>query len=227
MEVLLLSSPPNMAIQRLIRSSSVGANKKATSGSGGTPLICASSFGHPDVAKILVEAGADKEAKSDDGGNPLPIASQDGELEIVKILIEAGADVETWATFGITPLHVASLRGHSEVVKILIEAGADQDATTGDGVTVLLLASKNGKAGVARLLARPGANQEATVNGATAMHVASEVGCSVVIKFSLGMGLTRKQQTVSWGSLRSSSPPEGTTSKLPRCSPKLMGLRRT
>jgi len=73
-------------IESLIKA---GANVNSTNNVGMTPLMEASSFGHTEIARILIENGADLNARSKYGGyTALQYASRHGHRDIVKLLIE-------------------------------------------------------------------------------------------------------------------------------------------
>ena len=95
-----------------------GANIKPTN-IVETPLHHASSKGHPEVVRILLEKGADIEATNLNGDTPLHIASEEGHIDVVKILLEAGADKEARHKLGWTPLILASENGHTDIVELL------------------------------------------------------------------------------------------------------------
>ena len=60
---------------------------------GVTPIIAASSEGHPEIVKILLAAGANKNDADVDGTSALMAASARGHLDVAKELVAAGADV--------------------------------------------------------------------------------------------------------------------------------------
>ena len=77
-------------------------------------LIDASSNGHTETVKVLLEHGADVHSSRD---GALKWSSHRGHTETVKVLLEHGADVhadDDWA------LRSASENGHTETVKVLL-----------------------------------------------------------------------------------------------------------
>ena len=62
---------------------------------GLTPLHLAASWGHKEVAELLIGNGADVNTKDIDGWTPLHKAAWQGRKEIVELLIANGADVES------------------------------------------------------------------------------------------------------------------------------------
>jgi len=50
-----------------------------------------SQYGHPIIAKLLLDAGADVRVKDTDGDTALALAKLKGHAEIVQLLKKAGA----------------------------------------------------------------------------------------------------------------------------------------
>jgi len=73
-----------------------------------TPLNSASSNGHIEVVKLLLEKSADVAVASNDGWTPLNSASNSGHVEVVKLLLKRGASVAVANNNGWTPLNSAS-----------------------------------------------------------------------------------------------------------------------
>jgi hypothetical protein len=59
---------------------------------GSSPLISASVFGKPEIAKALIDAGADINFQNNDGSTALHTAAFFCRPEIVKMLLDKGAD---------------------------------------------------------------------------------------------------------------------------------------
>lgn len=73
---------------------------------GITLLHTASSRGHTDLIKVLIEAGADVNTPDEDGETPLHRAmSTKNNYKTARLLIEHGADLATVAVGNRTPLH--------------------------------------------------------------------------------------------------------------------------
>ncbi len=83
-----------------------GADVNAGGVFGTTPLLYAATFGHKEIAELLIAEGADVNAKDDKiVGYPLHFAAAFGHKEIAEMLIANGADVN--AKFEITELFIA------------------------------------------------------------------------------------------------------------------------
>lgn len=68
-----------------------GVDVHAKDNVGGTPLHWAASYGHKDVAELLINKGADVNAKDDLGGTPLHFATSNGYKDVAELLINNGA----------------------------------------------------------------------------------------------------------------------------------------
>jgi ankyrin repeat protein len=131
-----------------------------------TALHVASTYGHLEIAHILVEHGVDTTACTNWKRTPLHIASEHGHVEIVRFLLEHGADVTARDNDGATPLHRASVFGHVEVARLLVERFPDVVLTQDmGGGTPLQVASIGGHVELIHFLAGKGSNIQALYNG--------------------------------------------------------------
>ena len=124
---------------------------------GWSALICASSKGHCEVVKLLLEKGVPVDLQDSAGWSALMCASSKGHCEVVKLLLEKDAQVDLQDGDGWSALMRASSKGHCEVVKLLLEKGAQVDLQDGDGWSALMRASRNGHCEVVKLLLEKGA----------------------------------------------------------------------
>lgn len=69
---------------------------------GSSPLITASLFNKPEMAKVLIDAGADINFQNNDGATALHLAAFFCRPEIVKLLLAKGADKTLKNKFGST-----------------------------------------------------------------------------------------------------------------------------
>lgn len=70
---------------------------------GSSPLITASVFGKPAMAKVLIDAGADVNFQNNDGSTALHTSAFFCQTEIVKMLLDKGADKTIKNSYGVTP----------------------------------------------------------------------------------------------------------------------------
>jgi ankyrin repeat protein len=146
-----------------------GADVKATTRYGVTPLALAAATGNAATIDVLVKAGADANATSPEGVTPLMTAARVGRVDALKMLLGHGASrvvnaQEKWK--GQSALMWAAGEGHISAMKLLVEMGADVQLRSKAGFTALLFAVRNGhESAVAELLAL-GANPNDKVEGA-------------------------------------------------------------
>ena len=83
----------------------------------------ASSSGHADIVKILIEAGSPLDDVDRFGRSPpLMWATKGRHIEVVKVLLQAGASVTSQGNWH--ALHEACKAGYTELVQVLIDAAA-------------------------------------------------------------------------------------------------------
>ena len=95
-----------------------------------TPLIYASSLGHLEIVKLLLEEeGINLNTVNQNGLTPLMFASDMGHVEIVRLLLgQEGIDINVkggslfWKSQR-TALHYALDKGHLEVVELELDLG--------------------------------------------------------------------------------------------------------
>ena len=122
---------------------------------GVSALTKASSFGHQQCVKLLIERGADANVSNKDGMTPLMAAtymgidkhgvlrpgsySNDDKHVIVDWLIKAGANVNAVTNSGENVLINAILMGYDKSLELLISAGADVN-NLDNNITALIIA---------------------------------------------------------------------------------------
>lgn len=126
----------------------------AFSPDGFTPLHLAAFFGHPDIARLLVERGADTNAVARNPMQVMPLhsAAAARQLEIAELLVDHGADLNASQERGFTPLHEAALNGDVALARLLLERGADREPAAEDGRRAADFAAAGGHEGVLALL---------------------------------------------------------------------------
>lgn len=103
-------------------------NKKDPFG-GSSPLILATVFDQPEIAKLLIEAGAKLDQKNNDGSTALHSAAFFCRTEIVQELLVAGADKTIKNNFSATALE--SMQAPFSEVKGIYEMMGAQLAPMG------------------------------------------------------------------------------------------------
>ena len=82
-----------------------------------SPLLCASSDGHPESAQLHLSHGADADTQGMLGFPPLHWAATSGHLDVAWMLLEHSADANVRDQNGQTPLHRASVSGQPDKVR--------------------------------------------------------------------------------------------------------------
>jgi ankyrin repeat protein len=121
---------------------SKGADVKAVSNGGRTPLHYASLFGNPVTAEFLVSEGASINAEDIKGASPLHLAAVNGHLDAIKFLVSKGSNIHSTAKDGATVLHYAAMKGNQSVVEYLVSNGAMVNAVDAEGATPIHIASE-------------------------------------------------------------------------------------
>ena len=89
---------------------------------GWTPLHYASSNGHVDVIKLLIENHAYIDAESPNGSTPLMMASMYGNAQSVKLLLDEGADPLLKNQIGLTALQFAQRANRPDSAELLTKS---------------------------------------------------------------------------------------------------------
>ncbi|XP_068233453.1 protein fem-1 homolog C-like [Palaemon carinicauda] len=111
------------------------------------PLVMASTYGHVDCTRYLVEVlnadieeqgiGAQVNIIHEFCSTPINAASQLGCPTITKVLVEHGADIEITDRLGGFCMMTTAIRGHIQLVRYLISIGADVNKKNYEGETTL------------------------------------------------------------------------------------------
>ena len=142
---------------------------------GETPLHWAISYGHKDVAELLIAKGANVNTKGQGGETPLHMAAirEKGNKDVAELLIAKGADVNAKDERGMTPLDAAAIAGSKDVAELLIAKGANVKTASADGGTPLHTAASFGQKDMAELLITKGADVNAKLkDGRTPLFLA-------------------------------------------------------
>ena len=114
---------------------------------GFPPLGYAIFFGHPSLARTLVERGADVSAVADNVQRLQPVhaAASVGDIETLRLLLDRGADPNARQHGGFTPIHAAAGNGDVAMAELLLARGADRGACTAEGKDAAALAAERGR----------------------------------------------------------------------------------
>lgn len=93
---------------------------------GSSPLISATVFGKPEMAKILIDAGADLDFQNNDGSTALHTAAFFCHPDIVKMLLDKGADKTIRNKYGATALESVAgpfdeVKGSYDMMRAMLE----------------------------------------------------------------------------------------------------------
>src|SRR5712691_2446873 len=168
-------------VEELVRR---GADVKAGSKTGFTPLMFAAQQGDVDSARILISAGANPNEVRPKSGNsytPLIIASAMGHAKVAELLLDKGADPNVIDARGYTSLHLVvrdsdygiDLTGKDKIVKIV-------KALLVQGATPLVLAAEVNNIGAIKALLEAGADPRITTEqGTTALMLSAGGGTDI------------------------------------------------
>jgi len=171
------------ALKRLLRDGN--ANVNLQDGQGWTLLRSASTNGHINVVRYLLEHGANVDLQNNYGETALMLASDFGNTAVVHCLVEHGANVHLQDNKGRTALMVAIEEGRTAIIPYLAERGKMKlDLRDKDGWTALMVASGEGDIDTVRCLAEHGANVDFQgKDGQTALMAASKHGHIAVVYY--------------------------------------------
>jgi ankyrin repeat protein len=136
-----------------------GAEADFEDSEGQSLLFQASTAGHLEIAKMLVEHGADVNFKhKTSGSTPLIAACENGNKEIVELLIQRDADLNAKDKMGWSALSKTSFNGYKDICELLIEKGADVNTRDHEGYAPLHRACEIGHKTIVEYLIHKGAD---------------------------------------------------------------------
>ena len=143
-------------VKELLANKGIDVNSRMDK-SGWTALILASTEGHCDVVKALLENGADVNAKDVVNNTALMCASMNGHTDAVKLLLANGANVNDQDQYGFTPVIKAATYGRCDTVEVLLDAGADPNVRDNIGECAITRAERGGHKDTVEVLKKAGA----------------------------------------------------------------------
>jgi hypothetical protein len=124
-----------------------GADPKAASKFGWTPLMCAAAYGTAEVVDVLIAGGSDLNARDNNcgGQSVLMWAARSGKQssEKVRALLKAGADPKLTSDGGYNALLSAVSHNDLVCVEVLLRAGLDPKHRAKNGSTAIMIARES------------------------------------------------------------------------------------
>ena len=180
-------------VKHLITSGKCDVNVMAEDGS--FALMVASSMGHANIVKFLIEHGSEVDAGNTSNFTALMRACKHGHYEVVKLLLAHGAEPNMQTSSlelgdpTITALMLAVSSNRYEIVKLLLDNGAKPnmqcDITT---VSALVIATISECYNIAELLLENGADPNTKLKETTVLVIASNIKFHKMVKLLLDKG---------------------------------------
>ena len=151
-------------------------------------IYIASSRGHVDVVKTLLQCGVSTAEIDDDDRTALHHAVLSRRLSVVRFLVSlesAAADVNRGDGRGWNPLHSSCHEGLPDAAELLLRSGVSVNCRTKMSLcTPLHFAAKSGHLQCADSLLKGGASVDRSDGrGYTSLHYAAKVGHAEMVKF--------------------------------------------
>ena len=170
----------------------------------------------PDI-KSYFEKNVSQWERSNYGCTALMFASNKGHLDIVQMLLQSKAKPDLRDKNGLTALFLAAMKGHYKIVQQLLECGANPNISNRHDMTPLFAAVHHLSEQhfirkfkikeheqvdpedffkiIQLLTAQTNILVNANFHGCTSLHIASEHGCTDVVKLLLQAGADPNIQT--------------------------------
>lgn len=160
-----------------------------TEDEGRNALYAASSRGHHEIVRILLNKGVDVYNQGSYRCSALIAASSKGHEKVIQILLDWDADVNALGGFFGTALMTASVYGYDEIVRTLLDKGADVNAKSEPYNTALVAASARGHEKVVQILLDRGIDVNAEGGSHTSAIIAASLhGHNEIVRKLLDKG---------------------------------------
>ncbi|KAI4086273.1 MAG: hypothetical protein LQ344_007691 [Seirophora lacunosa] len=152
-------------------------------------LYIASSKGHHDIVRLLLDKGVDVDAVGGKQGTALQVSALEGHKEVVQLLLARKASTKVVsARFG-TPLSAAAEKGHERGFQMLLNAGASINGKGGWYAYPLISAIVGQNDTIIQILLNKGANVNLTGGRhVCALMAAATLGKLALVKKLIDMG---------------------------------------
>ncbi|KAF5516105.1 Ankyrin repeat and KH domain-containing protein 1 [Colletotrichum siamense] len=154
---------------------------------GMTPLQQASSDGHDEIVRLLLEHGAGINL-SGKHGNALSAAAKNRHMGTVQLLVDHNADDNAGGERFASALSAAAWGGNTDIVQHLLDHDADVNATGKSLASSLVSAVTKGHADVVQLLLDSGADVTALNSAGCALMAAAQHSRILIAKLLLEQG---------------------------------------
>jgi hypothetical protein len=139
------------------------------------PLKYASSNGHLDLLKILIDNGSDINASDDEGLQAIHYAASEGNNHCLIYILDKGANVNSANDDGWQAIHASTREGHLTSLEILLSYGADANSIERGGWYPVHFAADNGHSNCLELLISHGADANSITNSHTHINPNNEI----------------------------------------------------
>ncbi|EGD72786.1 hypothetical protein PTSG_04513 [Salpingoeca rosetta] len=187
-------------VERILRYTADRRVVNAFDSMGYAPIHYATTNGHKDVAKVILDFGGDVNLKNPTKGQtPLHCACNGCHLEVVKLLLSKPEIISSvnavTKKYKYTPLHCVAASGKVAapvIIGLLLRHGALVDKLDATGATPFMYACRRGDSiATVRALLKCRTNVALKdKNGATAMHMAAIAGNADIIRLLAHEGLS-------------------------------------
>uniref|UniRef100_UPI00358EDF56 ankyrin repeat and SOCS box protein 2-like n=1 Tax=Myxine glutinosa TaxID=7769 RepID=UPI00358EDF56 len=161
-----------------------------------TPLYMATSQGHVECMRLLLEARAMPDLRTPWKEQPLYKACEINNHSAALLLIRYGANVNAHGNHGHTPLFEAISKNNKKIVQLLVDSGANVEVKNKYGLCPVFLAAECGRLDILKYLLRHGGLKDTDAqDGATVLYEASKNEHKDVVEHLLDIGVSANKYT--------------------------------